>query len=312
MNESSPIFLEIPTVALCVIAKNEAKNLPKCLKHARKFDKCLVVDTGSTDGSQEIARSLGAEVVPFEWCDDFSKARNVWHEHIKKGWIFWLDADDEIDEGLPVALLELAAAAPEDVLAFRFNYCYPNGYQVDHMRLYRADRGIQWFRRIHEGLKLWDHAGRTMHSNWSVFHTGYDSNDKQAMESRRRRNEALLRQMVEDDPSSALDWQYLAMHRQDEGRHEEAIEFFKKALANSKKEFDFTWLPELYINMARSYTKLGKPGKAKEIMWRGVKDCGKNAFAYYAEKQLAVRTKSGQTIAEVVQHRHESLLALSR
>lgn len=282
-------MLSLPTVTLCCIVKNEAQNLPVCLREAKRFDRCLVVDTGSTDGTPETAQSLGAEVVSFKWCDDFAKARNVWHEHVKSGWIFWLDADDSIDPGIVPTIFDLAFAAPEDVIAFRFNYEYPNGYKTDHFRLYRADRGIEWFRRIHEGLRLWDVTGRTLHSGLTVKHESFPQYDRDAMKARSERNIGLLLKELEDNPKSALDMQYIAMDHQSFGRHEEAAEWFQRALKCADPARDMTWLPEMYINMARSLTKLGKPGQAKDIMRRGVKDCGARAFAYFAERQLAVR-----------------------
>src|SRR2546423_252783 len=96
-----------PRVSLCVIAKNEAANLAQCLAPlAGIVDEILVVDTGSTDDTKLIARSHGARVVDFAWCDDFSAARNQWLAHASGDWIFWLDADDRV---APSSALQLEA-----------------------------------------------------------------------------------------------------------------------------------------------------------------------------------------------------------
>ena len=61
------------------------------------FDEIIVVDTGSTDRTREIAREFGARVVDFAWIDDFAAARNVALSHATGDYAFWLDADDVLD-----------------------------------------------------------------------------------------------------------------------------------------------------------------------------------------------------------------------
>ncbi|HEY2411085.1 MAG TPA: glycosyltransferase, partial [Pirellulaceae bacterium] len=60
-------------VSLCIIAKNEEQRLPKCLGSAADLvDETIVVDTGSTDATKQIAAQYGAKVIDFPWCDDFA------------------------------------------------------------------------------------------------------------------------------------------------------------------------------------------------------------------------------------------------
>jgi glycosyltransferase involved in cell wall biosynthesis len=85
----------MPTLSLCMIVKNEAENLPRCLASvAGLVDEMIVLDTGSTDGTVDLARSLGAQVEHFVWCDDFSQARNVALEYVTGDWVLVLDADE--------------------------------------------------------------------------------------------------------------------------------------------------------------------------------------------------------------------------
>lgn len=87
-----------PTLELSMIVKDGAPVLGRCLKSASPFvDRIIVGDTGSTDGSQEIARSFGAEVISIPWEKDFSRARNRVLEHRKCDWVLVLDADEMID-----------------------------------------------------------------------------------------------------------------------------------------------------------------------------------------------------------------------
>ena len=87
-----------PSIALCVIAKNEEEYLADCLDSARPFvDEIVVVDTGSTDRTVEIARAHGARIEHFTWINDFAAARNFAIEAATKDWILMLDADERLE-----------------------------------------------------------------------------------------------------------------------------------------------------------------------------------------------------------------------
>ena len=85
------------TISLCMIVKNESHNLHRCLQSVQGFvNQIIVVDTGSEDNTVEIARSYGAEVHFFEWCDDFAAARNYSLSFATGDWILILDADEKL------------------------------------------------------------------------------------------------------------------------------------------------------------------------------------------------------------------------
>lgn len=82
-------------LSLCMIVKNEAENLPRCLdsiKHA--VDEIVMLDTGSIDNTIDIARSYGARVAEFKWQDDFAEARNEALKQVTGDWVLVLDADE--------------------------------------------------------------------------------------------------------------------------------------------------------------------------------------------------------------------------
>jgi pentatricopeptide repeat protein len=86
-----------------MIAKNEAERLPECLSSAGPIiDEIVVVDTGSTDNTVEVAQRFDAKTFSYEWCDDFSAARNESLRHATGDWVIVLDADEIIaPEDLP-------------------------------------------------------------------------------------------------------------------------------------------------------------------------------------------------------------------
>ncbi|WP_052487491.1 tetratricopeptide repeat-containing glycosyltransferase family 2 protein [Gordoniibacillus kamchatkensis] len=89
-----------PAISLCMIVKNEAVALPRCLRSvAGVADEIVVVDTGSTDETVQIAKNFGAKVVTAAWNGDFSAARNAGLDRARGTWILFLDADEELDAG---------------------------------------------------------------------------------------------------------------------------------------------------------------------------------------------------------------------
>src|SRR5260370_1596740 len=86
-------------VSLALMVRNEEAALPGCLQSAADLvSEIIVIDTGSTDRTKEVAASFGAKVFDFPWCDDFAAARNECIRHATGEWIFWMDADERIDE----------------------------------------------------------------------------------------------------------------------------------------------------------------------------------------------------------------------
>ena len=80
-----------------MIVKNEEQMLQGCLESVRDYvDEMIVVDTGSTDNTRQIAIDAGAKVFDFDWVDDFSAARNFAKSHTNCDYILSLDADERL------------------------------------------------------------------------------------------------------------------------------------------------------------------------------------------------------------------------
>lgn len=85
------------TISLCMITKNEEKNLEKCLNSVKPItDEIIIVDTGSTDKTKEIAKKFTSKIYDFKWNDDFSEARNFSLQKATKEWVLVLDSDELI------------------------------------------------------------------------------------------------------------------------------------------------------------------------------------------------------------------------
>ena len=107
------------TLSVCMIVKNEADLLRRCLLSVQEVaDQIVVVDTGSTDSTIEIARFFSAVIVEEPWRDDFAYSRNISLEHATGTWILWLDADDVVPESSLPLLHSLKQNKPDRVYSF--------------------------------------------------------------------------------------------------------------------------------------------------------------------------------------------------
>src|SRR5262245_11774107 len=106
-------------VSLCMIVKNEEDNLPACLGSVADIvDEMVVVDTGSTDRTKEVAERFGARVYDFEWVDSFAAAANESLCRATGDWIFWLSADEWLDATNRQRLRNLFAGLNDQNIAY--------------------------------------------------------------------------------------------------------------------------------------------------------------------------------------------------
>ncbi|MBS4022802.1 MAG: glycosyltransferase family 2 protein [Dethiobacter sp.] len=145
-----------PRLSLCMIVKDEAENLPRCLESARDtVDEIIVVDTGSTDNTPEIALRYGARVFHYTWQGDFAAARNYSLDQATGEWILCLDADEELRKGDGVKLRSLLNISGVEGYCFPVVNFYGRHQGFDYMtdlvcRLFRNRRSYRFQRAIHE------------------------------------------------------------------------------------------------------------------------------------------------------------------
>jgi len=131
-------------IALCLIVKNEAKNIIDCIDSLKGFyDKAFITDTGSDDKTVDLLKDReDVELSHFEWVDDFAAARNFNLSQVTPDydWVLWCDADDRIiDEDASVKFRELIESQPEEVKAINLPYIYSHNKQS-------IERGIPEFK----------------------------------------------------------------------------------------------------------------------------------------------------------------------
>ena len=168
-------------LSVCMIVKNEAQSLAKCLESVLDIaDEIVVVDTGSVDDSKAIAARYGAKVYDFEWVDDFSKARNYSIEHATGDWILILDGDDEFEKKDGKKLLNIINSKDAaDIYIFN-TICYigdkPGSDKIMNVNL-RLFRNLPEFRyqgRIHESVATRNQNAKMQAcDDITIYHYGY-------------------------------------------------------------------------------------------------------------------------------------------
>ena len=273
----APVATRRARVSLTMIVRNEGDNLPHCLESVRGvFDEIVVVDTGSTDETREIARGFGARVFEFPWIDDFSAARNAALSHATGDYAFWLDADDVIEpdqrEKLR-ALLEGLDARGRNAFVVRCS-CDPgvdgSGGQtvVDHIRLFPLRDDVRWTYRVHEQiLPALRRAG--IPERWTdlvIRHTGYTD---PALRARKleRDTRILLEELKDrpDEPFLLFNLGSVSIERQ---RWPEALGYLGRSLAHSAASDSIT--RKLFALMARAHQMMGDSRSALRACAQGL------------------------------------------
>jgi tetratricopeptide (TPR) repeat protein len=224
------------TLGIHVITQNEEDLLPVCLESIKDIaDEILVIDTGSTDKTTEIARSYGAKVWHVPWQDDFSHPRNVALAQATTDWILYLDADEQLAsplhelrrlledleaEGFFVKIENLIGPEPEDRVV------------CQSLRLFRRRAEYSFSGRIHEevtGSILKHHPlSKIKDSTVTLLHCGYLP-DVLQRKNKPDRNRTLLLQALAEEPDNPFHLYNLAVTYTQLNRLEEAESAMQQA-----------------------------------------------------------------------------------
>ncbi len=188
------------TVSLCMIVKNEEKVLGRCLDSVKDaMDEIIIVDTGSSDRTKEIAARYTDRIFDFEWTDDFAAARNFSFSKASMDFIMWLDADDILTKADFSEFLRLKQELPNevDVVMMRYNTAFDEEgkpvFSYYRERMVRRTIPHEWKGRVHEAIVC---NGQTYYAESpAVTHksikTGYSDRNLRIYEKQIRDGEKL-------------------------------------------------------------------------------------------------------------------------
>ena len=189
-------------LSVCIITKNEENNIAHCLKCLSPYDfEIIVVDTGSSDRTREIAVQYTKNVYDFTWCDDFAAAKNFAISKAMNAYVMILDSDEFL-ENIDIQKLEHQIQEHPDAVGriYRRNVFTRNGIQQENVewinRIFAKDK-YAYEGRIHEQVVALDgHTYETYQAPVVIEHTGYDLPEEERRK-KAERNIALLLQELE-------------------------------------------------------------------------------------------------------------------
>lgn len=216
------------TISLCMIVKNEEKVLGRCLESIKDIvDEIIIIDTGSTDKTKEIARQYTDKVYDFKWTQDFSQARNYSFSKATKEYQMWLDADDIITEENKEKILKLKEDLDSniDIVTFKYNTHFDKDNNPiltsTRGRLFKREKNYLWNDPIHEYIEL---RGNIYYAN-DIF----VSHKKEANYT--DRNLKIYQNQIKNGKKlSPRSLYYFARELKDHERYEEAIYYFEQFL----------------------------------------------------------------------------------
>lgn len=160
------------TLTVCLIVKNEEETLSRCLDCVKSFaDEIIIVDTGSEDLTVGIAKKYTDKLYFFEWCEDFSAARNFSFEKATCDFVMWLDADDVITEENARKIADLKTRNDFDVAMLKYAAAFDGQgnptFVYYRERIFRRSLNFVWQGAVHEVIEP---RGTVIHSDACVYH----------------------------------------------------------------------------------------------------------------------------------------------
>lgn len=238
-------------ITLSMIVKNEEKYLADCLASVQDIvDEIVIVDTGSTDKTIEIAKEYGAKILNFKWVNDFSAARNYALDNSLGDWILYLDADERLSPDSKAELKRLTMGIKKEAYFCIVDNIDEIGHRAALMaypRLFPNRKELRFEGAIHEQIEpaLIRNRYLIKNANIKIIHLGYNL-EKEGMDLKAKRNLEILTAEYRRTKSSYYAYQlgqtYGLLNKPDE-----AVIYFKECLKDSRLNKDFVSTAYRYI-----------------------------------------------------------------
>ncbi len=261
-------------LSLCMIVKNEEQHLANCLTSAKPVvDEIIVVDTGSTDRTKQIATAFGAKVVDFEWADDFAAARNYSISLASGRWILILDADECIAAGDQPLIRELIRTRASHRRGYRIttrNYTKEAGtrgwiendgrypgleagagwFPSSKVRLFPKATGIRFVNPVHEVVDLSLKQAGFQIITCNIFIHHYGKLNRAKVIEKGRQYYRLGVQKLDAMRGDRIALKELAIQASEIGEYEQAVAIWREVLDTAPED------PCALMNAGYAYFKL--------------------------------------------------------
>ncbi len=298
-------LLAVPTVHIvgAMIARDEERTILETVTHLQEaVDEVVVVDTGSTDRTAQIAEEAGARVVHYEWSDDFAAARNAAAPYLDGDWVLWVDADEVLDPEdvhVPRTVAGLYQESPTPAL-IRIVQVNRIGDRVDPnydtTRFYPLNRGFEWRGRIHEQVvHAADVAPKIVRPVVRVRlnHDGYEPSIMQ-QKGKLARNIALLRKALQEDPRNVGVMGFLGRDLYVDGQLDAAIAVLIQAEKLGLVTPSYGRMPEVRHVLTEAYMRQQKWDEAEAVVNRLTHDTPEFPGGWYLAGQIHLARAQSQ------------------
>ncbi|MBF0456109.1 MAG: glycosyltransferase [Magnetococcales bacterium] len=249
------------------------QSLPPLLDVA---DEVVFVDTGSVDGTREIAADLGCRVFSRPWQDDFSAPKNFAVQQARYRWILNVDCDEVLQEPLAVKqwLGTLPDEEPPPAYLIQIDNLLADGSKLpmEALRFFLNDRRIVFCNPIHEGI------ADSLYLHWpnkalptgqiKLLHYGYQAGVNQ---EKIARNVAILRRWVEGEPETIYGTFKLGINLVHQGLAEEGVTYLERAfflLDKAKNKRSYPFAQQLVNEYYKALLQSGRKSRADEVKQR--------------------------------------------
>lgn len=253
-------------ISLCMIVKNEEEALERCLASAADMmDEIIIVDTGSTDGTKDIAGKFTEHILGFQWIDDFAAARNYAFSQASMDYIMWLDADDVILPEGRKKLLQLKQAIRPPIDAVSMDYhCNFDEYgnvtlNIRRIRIVKRIMNFQWYGAVHEDLAV---DGKILDTDIVITH-------KKIRDATDRNLEIYEKQLRQGKVFTQQDIFHYARELHQHQMYEKAVALYLKFMeyrenSRENKIFVCSWLADCYYQLGDAEKELACTFKSFE------------------------------------------------
>lgn len=284
------------SVSAAMICKNEERCIGKCLDSlVDAVDEIVLVDTGSTDNTLNIVeRYPKVKVIHFDWCNDFSAARNAALPFLESDWVLWVDADEYLLEDDKAVVKEVAGLFDDIGIqpllrVGHYNDITPNPSSIkyDVIRMYPLKQGIKFHGRIHEQVVPTSQNFFSKPVRIRFLHDGY-SNEIINLKNKIQRNMRLLEMMVEEEPNNPAWLLFYGRETLTSGDTEKAETILIEAEKKAKETNTFGRILEIYSILINLYLTQNRFKEAEDVCKRclDVSPNFPNALYYLARIQM--------------------------
>lgn len=261
-------------LSICMMIKNESRWLEQCLKSLQPLrdaveSELIIVDTGSTDGSIEIAEKFTEKLYFHEWNENFAEMRNITINYAKGEWLFIIDGDEVVEDATDLIDFLKSKRSEEyaGVIVDIKNYTREEDWSkftiAKIARVFKRTPEFHYKGAVHN---IPVSEGNAYTSNTVLKHYGYLASNKELMDRKFFRTAGILKRELDKDPENIYYWYQLSVSYSMHSDNEEAIPPIERAydLCRSKK-IDLQQYLYVFSHLALMYIKVRHYADAERI-----------------------------------------------